>query len=187
MDETQPLGYARLNQEFGIPDKVDFCQGCGGLTMVKLVGHSGQAELYLHGAHLTRLNLDQQNLLWLSPKAQFETGKAIRGGVPICWPWFGPHPSNSSRPSHGFVRNQEWRFVSSAATKGITTVELQWSGVDDLGQDCPFAVNLKVSLGKCLQTQLTSTNQSGEVQTVGGALHSYFEISQTSNVRLHGL
>jgi len=96
-----------LADKFGRADEIVFDRGEGGLVRTNVTTPGGSAELYLHGAHLVSWTpSDNCDVLWTSRKSCFETGKPIRGGVPLCFPWFGPHPAQSDAPNHGLVRTE---------------------------------------------------------------------------------
>src|SRR6187551_2516708 len=85
-----------------------------GLKALRLRASGSEALVYLHGAHLASFGTSEHGeLLWVSDKAVYAAGKAIRGGVPICFPWFGGHPTRSELPAHGFARTSEFRFEGS--------------------------------------------------------------------------
>src|SRR4051795_3025963 len=90
--------------------------GRNGLPCVRVNTDLCQAEIYLHGSHVTHFHPTSQSksVLWLSAKSNFAPDKPIRGGVPICFPWFGPKADDSKAPAHGFARLME--FVRSDVT-----------------------------------------------------------------------
>src|SRR5438552_8475219 len=94
-----------LQSRFQIPGLVTVTEGNGGLTKIVLTPPEAEAEVYLHGACVTRYQpAGQPPLLFCSQTSKYETGKAIRGGVPIIFPWFGPHPTDPHKGQHGFAR-----------------------------------------------------------------------------------
>ena len=106
----------QFNESFGIPGRVMFDSGTGALTRARLTTPWSTAEVYLHGAQVTGFQkVGEPPLLFLSRQSRFEPGKAIRGGVPICFPWFGPRPGG---PAHGFARITEWDLAESKAVAG---------------------------------------------------------------------
>ena len=126
----------------------------------------------------------QRPILWQSKESWFEPGKPIRGGIPVCWPWFGAHPTDPDQPSHGFVRLTEWEPVSSSATEEATIVILQFPV-----SKCPpgISLQLKVKLSEQLSVSLTTTNNSGIDFKFTEALHSYFSIADIHKVTVSGL
>ena len=102
-----------LARTFG-SDQIQFSKGNGGLTKISIASPAGSAEVYLHGAHVTQFQpKNQQPLLYMSAASAFRPDKAIRGGVPICWPWFGANAADPKLPMHGFARVSEWSVESA--------------------------------------------------------------------------
>ena len=172
----------QLNAQFSIPDHVQFSDGENGFPKVTLTNSHGTVEVYLHGAHVTafRLNTHPDPIIWISREAVFADGKAIRGGVPICWPWFGPHPTDDTKPSHGFARNRPWSVSKTNAENDQVDIVFVLSSDDSTLKLWPheFELCLTVSLTDQLALHLEFANQSGQPATVGGALHSYFNVSE---------
>src|ERR1035437_4313554 len=103
-----------LNQRFAVSGAVTFLPGAGGLSEVVLSAKDAQAHLMLHGAHVTSFQpAGQSPVLWVSRKSWFEADKPIRGGVPICLPWFGNANPIPNAPGHGIARLRQWEFVSA--------------------------------------------------------------------------
>jgi glucose-6-phosphate 1-epimerase len=148
------------------------------------------ARIALQGAHLMEWTpAGQQTGLYLSPQAVYEAGKAIRGGVPICWPWFGPHPTDPTLPMHGFVRNRLWEMVS--ATEAVDGVELRFSLADsaETRQLWPHAFQLELTmrLGATMELALRMTNTDSTAVTITSALHTYLSVGDITKVAIHGL
>jgi len=88
-------------------------EGNGGLPMVRVTSANACGEMYLHGAHVTSWRpAGREEVLFLSAQSRWEDGRAIRGGVPICFPWFGGKADDPKAPAHGFVRTRAWQLVS---------------------------------------------------------------------------
>jgi glucose-6-phosphate 1-epimerase len=139
------------------------------------------ARVAMHGAHvLSWRPVDEEEVLYLSPDAIFKKGKPIRGGIPICWPWFNAHPSDSTQPSHGLVRGRFWEFVS--ASEDEFGVELRFAVADGI-----WKAELSVRAGEVLEVSLKSKNESEVPIVVSGALHTYLGISDISQVRVVNL
>jgi D-hexose-6-phosphate mutarotase len=147
--------------------------------------------VYLHGAHVTAFQPHgAEPVLWMSALAEFRRGKAIRGGVPIVWPWFGPHPSDATKPQHGFARVSKWKIVGTRALPdGGTEIRLGLGNDAATGAFWPhaFELELKLKVGTRLQLELTSRNTGAEAIEVGGALHTYFHVGEVSQVTIDGL
>lgn len=184
-----------LNAQFAIAGQVGFLAGENGLPKVHIDNALATVEVYLQGAHITAfrpklLPLQQSDVLWMSPLAQFHPGKAIRGGVPVIWPWFGSHATDSRKPQHGFARTAGWQVsATEALADGSTQLQLQLT--DDASTRAlwshAFELSLTVSIGAELKIDLTSRNTGEQSFTAGGALHSYFAIGDVEKMFVEGL
>jgi glucose-6-phosphate 1-epimerase len=147
------------------------------------------AEISLFGGHILsyKPKYDHRERLWVSPNTLFDGKKAIRGGIPICWPWFGDHKSNTNFAAHGYVRTQTWQILNSEETDSGTTVTLkpQTSAGDGFEGDAQLTLMLHVGLQ--LTIQLHTTNLGNTPITYNCALHSYFAISDIKQCELLGL
>jgi glucose-6-phosphate 1-epimerase len=105
-----------LNRRFGIDGIAQIASGKGGLPLVRVTSPAAHAEVSLYGAQvLSWRPAGHEEVLFLSEQSHFESGKAIRGGIPVCVPWFRAKADNPKAPSHGFVRTREWRLDSLRA------------------------------------------------------------------------
>src|SRR5437879_705025 len=104
---------------FNRPGAIAITTGAGGLTRIDVtagdesLAWSAVAEIYLNGATVTRYEVNGKPVLFCSRTSKYEAGKAIRGGVPVIFPWFGPHPTDPALPQHGFARTAEWKIAST--------------------------------------------------------------------------
>jgi len=118
----------QLNARMGIEEAVRFEAGAGGLIRAVLTVNDSEVHVYRHGAHVTHFQpTGYDPVLFVSDASQFESGKAIRGGVPICFPWFADHvpdPAGENAPMHGFARTSFWKFrtVERADDGGVRVV-----------------------------------------------------------------
>lgn len=173
-EPTTPASYE-------IPNHVWTEQLAPDYPTIHLANSFGTATLALHGAHVIDYTPNNQEpVLFTSKQAIFKEGKAIRGGIPICWPWFNAHPSDSTLPSHGYARTQFWNVSSSQHTAQQTSITLTLQTEQLLAQ-------LTITLSESLEISLKTTNISDQTQTIGGALHSYFRISDILNATVIGL
>ncbi|WP_411847281.1 D-hexose-6-phosphate mutarotase [Roseibacillus persicicus] len=150
------------------------------------------ATLALNGAHLTHWQPSHTDrpVIYLSPTAILQQGKAIRGGVPLCWPWFNAHPTDpGSHPSHGVARIERWDLVSATVEDGSAIIELELKASPGIEAHVPFPFQLKAlfNLGQTCSIVLETTNLAKENIAVGGALHSYFSLSHIDNATVTGL
>lgn len=153
-----------------------------GCPLLHLQHADFSASLALLGGQLLQFQTGKDPaLLYLSPLAQLQAGRAIRGGVPICWPWFGPHPENPEAPQHGVARTSLWQLES--LTQNQQGFQLSLSGPELQG----VSVRLHYALGKQIRIDLTSTNHAASPQTISCALHSYLAISNAEHARITGL
>jgi len=180
-----------LNAQFALPEQLRFQAGENGLPKVHIDNKRATAEIYLHGGHITAFQpRSSKPVLWMSPLAQFQPDKAIRGGVPVIWPWFGPHAIDKHKPQHGFARTTEWRVsATKALPDGSTQLQLQMHDTPATHALWPhaFELSLTVTVGTELTIELTSRNTGEQTITVGGALHSYFAIGDIRQIHIDGL
>ena len=173
-----------LNQHFGIEDVLHFSGGEGGLWRALITTEKCSAELYRSGAHLTRWRpAGHDEVLWLSSCARFEYGKAIRGGVPICFPWFAGNQPDSAPdgPAHGYARITTWEFIDAKHEDAGVTLSLRTE------IEPSFNLQYDVTFSDTLTMQLTATNTGSAPARFESALHSYFVISQIKQVQVTGL
>ena len=172
-----------LNKLFSIPGLV-FEQGNGGLSRAVVSTPESHGELFLQGAHVSAwYPTGHQRVLWLSQKSNFEKGKAIRGGVPICFPWFGPNANDSAAPAHGTARLVDWQVIATELKKdGAIEISLK-TRMD------PFVLSYRVEFGRVLKMTLNTelpTNATSR-QVFEDALHTYFAVSEIRSVSIAGL
>ena len=186
------MSAASLNHELGVPGARWFEDREGGLVVARMASASGFASVSLQGAHVFdwRVTAEQKPVLWLSRDAKFVPGKAIRGGIPVCWPWFGPHSENKDLPAHGFARAALWEAVDSnvdSSGKVSLTLVLPQSAMPVEMWAHATAVELKITLGETLQLALTTCNVGAQPFVLGEALHTYFNISDIGSAVVGGL
>jgi glucose-6-phosphate 1-epimerase len=139
------------------------------------------ARVALHGAHVMSWKpADEKEVLYLSPNAVFNEGKAIRGGIPICWPWFSNHPDDPDQPSHGLVRARFWELL--AVTEDSSGVTLRFRFRDGV-----WNVEVTVHAGEALEVSLRSKNVSSAPIEISGALHTYLAVADIRQVRVTNL
>jgi len=143
-----------------------------------------RAAVALHGGHLlSYVPTGGEDLLWLSPR-QADAPAAIRGGVPVVWPFFGRQGQSNDVPSHGFVRTVRWQLVDAArAADGSVSLTLAPPRYPDLDLD----LRMHLRIGKMLEQTLETTNTGDVPVAFTQALHSYFHVSDVADVRVEGL
>lgn len=177
---------SQLNDRFGIAGKVHFDAGKGSLTRAILQCPQGEAHVYLHGAHVTHYQpRGDRPVLFTSGQSFFEPGKPIRGGIPICFPWF----SNTHEPAHGFARLTEWQVQSSREQAGGVELTLTMAAEPHVSPYWPHkaALTYRVRLGDELEVVLEVKNLSQEAVGFEEALHTYLAVGDIHHVRLSGL
>jgi D-hexose-6-phosphate mutarotase len=180
-----------LNRQYGIADQLDFVTADNGMQVARIRNSLAAAEIALQGAHLmTYVRHGEEPIIWVSPVAKPTPGKSIRGGVPVCWPWFGAHASNSAFPAHGFARTVNWRVVDSRPlSDGSTRVsfELPACNMPEAQWEHSCRVRLVITVGAELVMDLVTDNTGEDTFFLGEALHTYFVISDVDNVKVTGL
>lgn len=148
------------------------------------------ALVSLQGAQLLSFRAaGQKPLLWLSEQAAYLPGKAIRGGIPLCFPWFGPHAADPQKPAHGFARQREWTLWQAREQADHTALAFRLSDDDATRALWPhaFVATLTLTLGATLSVTLQVENTGSTAFRFSFALHSYFPVTDIESVRVEGL
>ncbi|PHV13227.1 hypothetical protein CSQ89_01555 [Chitinimonas sp. BJB300] len=153
------------------------------MTPIELVSTHGSARINLQGAQVLNAELHGKPLLWLSPLASTEPGKAVRGGVPICFPWFGKHPDGL--PAHGFARNQIWTLCEQQPGRAV--FELNDNAETRSLWPFAFRMELTITLDSALQFDLLVENRDTRPISFSYALHSYFAVTDLHRCLVEGL
>jgi glucose-6-phosphate 1-epimerase len=183
---------AQLNQQFAIKDQLQFSHDSNGFVMIEITNQYAAAKISTYAGQLVSYqpHCETEDLLFLSDKAVYQQGKAIRGGIPLCWPWFGDDTSGFERPAHGFVRNQQWNVVATEALDdGRTSVILSTTDTEQTREfwHYAFILEIEIIIGSSLEVKLTTKNTDKHFFTITQALHTYFNISDVDNVLIEGL
>lgn len=180
-----------LNEQFAIDGQLVFEQGSEGMLVAELNNRFATARIALQGAQvLAWTPKHQQPVIWLSKSAKFVPGKSVRGGAPICWPWFGPHLSEPKFPAHGYARTVVWDVISAEALDdGRTQLQFRLAQNDETRKHWPYDTSLEcnITVGETLEVSLTTHNREDVTISLTEALHTYFEIGDISKVSVHGL
>jgi glucose-6-phosphate 1-epimerase len=171
---------------------VSMNMGRNGLERVSISTELAEAEIYLHGAHVTHFHPRSQSkpVLWMSGSSFFEANKPIRGGVPICFPWFGPKADDPAAPAHGFARLMNWSLESvDRSADGAVNLELGLRANDQTRKVWPaeFEARYRVTVGRSLTMQLAVRNLGAAPIQFSEALHSYFTVGDIRQVTVRGL
>lgn len=164
------------------------------LMMIEVENDFAKATITPHGACVLSFvpksgNASGQDLLWVSEAAVYTGEKPVRGGIPVCWPWFGP-ASEPGLPAHGFVRNRVWHLDSVRnLDAGITEIILMLESDKTSLALWPhaFRLELKIEVGTELVMTLTTHNLNDHDIEVTEAFHSYFTVSDAESIQVEGL
>src|SRR5580698_1754975 len=179
-----------LDRQLGIPGVASVSEGNGGLARVQITGAFGHGEMYLHGAHVTSWEpTGKDELLFMSTKARWEEGQAIRGGIPICFPWFRAKADDPRAPTHGFVRTKTWQLESIAETEAGVAITMFTESDEHTRRWWPgeFRLEHRVTFGSELSLELICTNTGTTSLRFEEALHTYNRVADVGRVRLQGL
>ncbi len=174
-----------------LPPSVRTEPGGGGLPRVVVEGRAGTAEIYPHGAHVTRWRPSgHDDVLFLSEHSRFTPTTAIRGGVPICFPWFGPNADAPEAPAHGFARTSEWTLEGAEESGDDVVVTLSLTDSDATRASAwpyPFRATLRVTVGARLVLALEVHNTGSTSIRFEEALHTYLAVADARGVVVRGL
>ncbi|RLA80067.1 MAG: D-hexose-6-phosphate mutarotase [Epsilonproteobacteria bacterium] len=161
-----------------------------GFEFVEVENNSASAKIALNGAHIFDYQrVGEESILWLSEIADFEEGKSIRGGIPVCWPWFGMN-KDTNLPQHGFARTSKWTLTNTNEIDANTTeltLTLNHSKESLELWKHKFELSLHVEISDKLSLSLKTTNLDDKSFEITQALHSYFDISDILHVEIRGL
>src|SRR5262249_42011469 len=174
----------------GIPGCARVVAGNGGLAKVAIATRDAAGEMYLHGAHVTSWRpRGAEEVLFVSSEARWADGRAIRGGVPVCFPWFGPKVDDPRAPAHGFVRTTAWQLESITRAGDAVTVSMFTESNAETKRRWPadFRLVHRATFGPELTLELVVTNTGGTSLRFEEALHTYFRVGHVGKTRLQGL
>ena len=181
---------AELDRRLGIPGSARIVAGNGGLGKVVIATPNAAGEMYLHGAHVTSWQpRGSGEVLFVSSRARWEDGHAIRGGVPICFPWFGPKADDPRAPAHGFVRTKVWQLESIVRAGDAVTVSMftESNAETKRGWPADFHLAHRATFGSDLTLELVVRNTGKTSLRFEEALHTYFRVGHIEKARLQGL
>jgi glucose-6-phosphate 1-epimerase len=184
MSNSQDLDAKRL------PPSVTIATGSA-LPRLDVATAQATAHVYLHGAHLAAWQPAHAAapVLWMSGHSFFRADKPIRGGVPICFPWFGPHAQDRSVPAHGFARLSPWTLCDAReSADGFVHLSLELEA-DNASPVWPhhFHADLRLIIGSVLEMALDVHNADSVPFTFEAALHTYFAVGRIDRVTVAGL
>jgi glucose-6-phosphate 1-epimerase len=179
-----------LNRRFGIPGIAEVVAGNGGLPNVRITCPAARGEMYLHGAHVTSWKPSgEEEVLFVSRKSRWEDGRAIRGGVPICFPWFGDKAGDRDAGAHGFVRAKAWQLEAIVQAGDAVAVSMFTESDASTKRWWPadFRLVHRATFGSELSQELLVTNTGAKPLRFEEALHTYYRVGQIETARLQGL
>jgi glucose-6-phosphate 1-epimerase len=179
-----------LERRFGIAGRAQVLADAAGLPKVRLTAPQSIGEMHLHGAQVTSWRpVGAEEPIFLSRQARWEEGKAIRGGIPICFPWFRAKADDDHAPAHGFVRTKIWRLESIEQTADGITVSMCTQSDPDTRRWWPgdFRLLHRVTFGSELKLELTVSNSGTKPFRFEQALHTYYRVGDVRKVRIRGL
>lgn len=151
-----------------------------------IAGEHATGEICLYGGHVLHWQPNgEREVFWLSDDATYTSGTAIRGGIPLCWPWFGPHQKGDVKGNHGFARNSIWQLASAELTEqgAIIEITLQGENQHALWPES-FTLKQSIFIGKTFSQRLAITNHANHAVEYSCAIHSYFSVSNPENCQV---
>ena len=178
-------------KQFEIADTLHFEESENALTRIVVNNDFSDAEIYLHGANLVHFQpKGDAPVIYNGKETLFSASKTVHAGIPVCWPWFGPHPTESAKPQHGFARDMCWQLKSARELgSGETEIVLSLQESPQSLEIWPYAFELELTftIGRSLNVALKTTNTSAMPFTITQALHSYFYIGDIASVTAGGV
>jgi glucose-6-phosphate 1-epimerase len=185
------LDIDELNKRFGVPGTVRKVAGNGGLAKISITSPLAAGEIYLHGAQVTSWSPAGANeVIFVSERSHWTEGRAIRGGIPVCFPWFRGKRDDPAAPAHGFVRTREWNLESvTAEGDGSVVIVCATESDNTTRRWWPHEFRLvhRITLGTTLRMELTAENTGSTAFSFEEALHTYFRVSDVERVDVRGL
>lgn len=178
------------NERFAIPGIAKIVAGNGGLPKVQISCPAASAEIYLHGAQLTSwFPQGSEEVIFLSEHSRWEEGRAIRGGIPVCFPWFRAKTDDRKAPAHGFARTRSWQLESLTQEQDSVVLAFSTESDEDSRKWWPYQFSLvyRISVGKELKLELTVSNTGTIPFRFEEALHTYNQVGDAESVHITGL
>ena len=184
-----PISVADLNRLYAIPGLAEVLENESG-PHVRITTKSSSATMHLHGAQITSWkSANSQEIIFLSSEARFTQGQAIRGGIPICFPWFRAKSDDPKAPAHGFVRTKNWNLESIKTENENVAVTMITESDDTTKKYWPadFQLKLRATFGAELKLELTTTNTGSAPLRYEEALHTYYHVGDIHQAHIRGL
>lgn len=180
-----------LQEQFRSNKALTFRQHNDDLIFIDISNSYANATVCLQGAQVIQWTpVGHEPVIWVSGNSYYQTGRSVRGGIPICWPWFGDHVTDASLPAHGFVRAKKWALESAdqivdGSTQLIFTYQLDKADQAIWPYSC--TLQMVITLGSQLQLSLQTSNTGQQPLMITEALHTYFKVGDISKTTVMGL
>lgn len=181
-----------LKSRFAECDHIIFEQTEHDVVLIHINHPLATATISLEGGQILAWQPISQTepVLWSTDSTHWLAGRAIRAGVPICWPWFGAHPTERTAPAHGYARLCNWEVASiSIGPSGTVDVDLSMVPTNEAALRYALSASLvnRISVGETLSISLTTINTGNYPISITEALHAYFKIGDIDDIQIEGL
>jgi glucose-6-phosphate 1-epimerase len=178
-----------MAQEFRVGDTITQQQLNDAVSVLDVDNLHARARISLFGGQVLSFcpHLDGRERLFQSSKARLDGSKSIRGGIPVCWPWFGAHKLDSAQPAHGYIRTRPWQLKDKLESVEGTVLVLAPEQCAGPGFSGEAELELHISVGRQLRLELCTRNLGKQPMALSCALHSYFAAQHIQQVELQGL
>lgn len=180
-----------MNKRFGIAGIAAVVAGNGGLAKVRITAPAALGEIYLHGAQvMSWCPLGAEEVIFVSERSHWEDGRAIRGGIPVCFPWFRAKADDPKAPPHGVVRTRAWTLGSVTLENDNSVTVVCGTESDESTRHWwphDFRLTHRITMGQTLRMELTATNIGSSEFRFEEALHTYFRVGNVERVEVRGL
>jgi D-hexose-6-phosphate mutarotase len=181
-----------LQNRFGDCDYITFEQTEQDVVLIHVNHPLATATISLQGGQVLEWKPRSQvePVLWSADPTHWLSGRAIRAGVPICWPWFGAHPTEQAAPAHGYARLCDWEVAEiSMESLGTIDIDLKMMPTHEVATRYPLNASLvsRISVGEALSISLTTTNTGEAPITITEALHAYFNVGEIDDIQIEGI
>ena len=180
-----------INKRFGLSDKLVFTSAANDQPIAQISTGLCTAKITLQGAQVfSWVPVGEQPVIWLSEQAVFAPAKSLRGGIPVCWPWFGAHGSRKDVPAHGYARTVKWsvretKLLEDGSISLVFVLDTDAKQRDMWPHDCEL--QLQMTIGNSLDLSLVTINTGKQSFTISEALHTYFAVGDVRQVQIQGL
>jgi len=186
------MNIKQLNTDFAIPGQLKFIEGEGKLIQAHISNKFGKAVVSTYAGQVLGFMPagEDHDLLFISKAAHYQEGKAVKGGAPVCWPWFGPDPEAGGRGDHGFARNRQWQVTSTETlADDRSRIVLGLNSSESTLKIWPFAfaLRIEITLGQTLDIDLITVNLDKRAMKITQALHTYLNVGDVSKTQVMGL